>query len=101
MTSRSDPVVAELISRMVTISDCDDTTGLAADALREGSEQLTVLSQRIGVLEEALEGSQDTLRIVNEAFARDFGASSNEINRQLVANRRVLPPPPATNGETK
>ncbi len=40
--------VERLRERMVEIADRDDTTGLAADALREGSERLAALASRQG-----------------------------------------------------
>lgn len=36
-----------LIERMVEIADRDDTTGLASDALREGSEQLEAMQAEV------------------------------------------------------
>jgi hypothetical protein len=46
---------AALIARMVEIADRDDTTGLATDALREGSERLTVLNAELSERDKEVE----------------------------------------------
>jgi hypothetical protein len=99
MTSRSDPVVAELIARLrkralLRISPAEGViTGPINPDGPEAADQLTVLSQRIADLEADRAEYVDLAQMQTEIIA--------ELEDELAEARAALPPPPATNGETK
>jgi len=61
---------AELVARMVEIANRDDTTGLAADALREGSERLASKGADDG-LREALAEAKVCIEAAIAAYVFD------------------------------